>query len=344
MNRLLRFTILPALCFFGTVFSADDAAIMFSRPDMADVRSELMQWIARSDADPQVRETVIADWTDDGQLARLSDEDLLDLLVESFAAADVSTQRLLESSAGAGPLEQIIYDGIRDLDIYHNHIELFRARWMTQHRLFDEALEIYDRILPDRVVDPAGMFFYRAVCQSELFRREAALDSLSLLLNHTLQVPPRFRTVAMILQKELSGRSADDLGHVARLMADVKRQLDLGRSGERVQERQVEVIDAIDHLLEEAENKQNNDQQQGQGQNGQQTPNQPSSGRAAPNSRIHGSPGKGEADSRELKETGSWGMLDRRREVKARELIRQQFPANYLDIISKYSQRIAEQN
>ena len=241
-------------------------------------------------------------------------------------------------------LEHIIYDGIRDLDIYRNQIELFRARWMTQHRLFDEALEIYDQLSPENVVDPAGLFFYRAVCQSELFRREAALDSLSLLLNHTLQVPSRFRTVAVILQKELDGRKDDDLGHVARLMADVKRQLDLGRSGNRVQERQGEVIDAIDHLLEEAENNKKNDQQQGEGQNGQDTPNQPSSGRAAPRSRIHGSVGKGEADRREVRETGSWGMLDRRREAKARELIRQQFPANYLDIISKYSQRVAEQD
>lgn len=317
----------------------------FAGRDLADVRVELLQWIARADLDRKVRDDVIARWADDASLVRLSHEELLDLIVDSFAAADPSTQRLLESSNGPGPLEEVVYSGIRDADIYRNQVELFRARWLTQHRLFDEALQILDQLSPDEVVDPAALFFYRAVCQSELLKRDAALDSLSLLLNHTLRVPTRFRTVATILQQELGGQKDDDLGHVSRLMADVERQLDLGRSGERVQERQGQVIDAIDRLLEEAENQRQRNQQQSGRQQGQGSPGQPAAGSANPasDSRIAGWAGEGEADRRELKETGSWGMLDRREEAKARELIRQQFPANYLDVISEYSRRIAEQ-
>ena len=327
------------LCLSG---AADEEAITFAGPEVSEVRTELLQWIARAGADQQIRQAVLTDWADDARLARLSDEDLLDLIVDSFAVIDSSTQRFVESSQGSGPLDEIVYDGIRALDIYRKQVELYRARWMTQHRLFDEALQIYVQLSPDEVVDPAGLFFYRAVCQSQLLKHDAALDSLSLLLNHTLEVPARFRTVAAILQKELAGRNEDDLGHVSRLMADVERRLELGRSGERVQERQGQVIDAIDRLLEQAEKQ--SQQQQSEGHQSQGSPNQqPSSGNAAPDSRIHGFRGEGAADRREVGETGRWGMLDRQQEAKARELIRQQFPANYLDIISEYSRRIAEQ-
>lgn len=330
-----------ALCLSG---AADEREISFVGPGGPEVRMGLLQWITRAGVDPQTRKDVLAEWADDTRLASLSNEDLLDLLVISFAAVDPSTQRFLESSQGAGPLDEIVYDGIRTLDIYRNQVELVRARWMTQHRLFDEALRIYEELSPDDIVDPAGLFFYRAICQSQLLKHKAALDSLNLLLNHTLQVPARFRMVARILQKELAVRNDNDLAHVSRLMADVKRRLDLGRSGQPVQDRQKQVIDAIDHLLEEAEKQQQQQQQQSESHQQQSNPNQPSPGNPAPDSRIHGSTGRGEADRREVKETGSWGMLDRRKEAKARELIRQQFPANYLDIISEYSRRIAEQN
>jgi hypothetical protein len=330
--------IAACLCVVCSSTMADDPTGTFAGPDALEVRTELLQWVVRAGADETVRDDVLVNWADDAQLAQLSDEDLLDHLVVSFALADPSTQRLLESSWSTGPLEEVVYDGIRDLDFYRNQLELYRARWMTQHRLFDEALQIYDQLSPDDVIDPAGLFFYRAVCQSELLQRDAALDSLSLLLDHTLEVPSRFRMVATILQKELGGRKDDDLGHVSRLMADAGRQLDLGRSGERVQQRQGQVIDAIDRLLEEAEN-----QKQGQGKQGEGGQGQPSPSNPAQKSRIHGWADKGEADRREVKETGGWGMLDRRKEAKARELIRQQFPANYLDIISEYNRRIAEQ-
>lgn len=339
MRCLVPF-IVVFVCLGGATIASDTPAASFTGPDVLQVRIQLLQWIVHAGADEAVRKEITAVWADDARLTQLSNEDLLDQLVASFAMVDPSTQRLLESSWGSGPLEDVVYDGLRDLDLYRNQLELFRARWMTQHRLFDEALEIYEGLSPESVVDPAGLFFYRAVCQSQLLKRDAALDSLSLLLNHTLEVPSRFRTVATILQEELGGRRDDDLGHVSRLMADVERHLDLGRSGERVQERQEQVIAAIDQLLEDAKNQ---DQQQQDGGDGEGSPSSRGGGNPAQDSQIHGSTAEGEADRRDLKGTGGWGMLDRRAEAKARELIRQQFPANYLDIISEYSRRIAEQ-
>jgi len=324
----------------ASILRADESTSMFACPDTRDVRTVLLHWIARAGADQAATEEVLSNWSDDAELMQLSGEQLLDLLVDSFARVDPASQRLIQSTWGSGPLEEVVYDGLRDLEIYRCHVDLYRARWLTQHRYYDEALEIYNQLSPDNVVDPAGLFFYRAVCQSELLQHEQALDSLSLLLDHTLEVPSRFRTIATILQKELGGRSDDGLDHVSRMMSDVGRRLDLGRSGKRVQQREEEVIAAIDRLLEQMENQ---NQQQSGSQGGNPNPNFRPSGQAAPDSRIHGAPGKGDADLRDVKETGSWGMLDRQEETRAREFIQRQFPANYLDIISEYSRRIAEQ-
>ena len=87
--------------------------------------------------------------------------------------------------------------------------------------------------------------------------------------------------------------------------------------------------------------KQKQQQQSGGGQgDGQQ--NQPGQ-QGASQSAIKGSAAEGEADRKELSENGNWGMLDKQAETKARELIRQQFPPNFLDAISRYTRRIAEQ-
>jgi hypothetical protein len=108
-----------------------------------------------------------------------------------------------------------------------------------------------------------------------------------------------------------------------------------------VQKREEEVIAALDKLLEEMEKQQQQQQQSGEGGSGQQQ-NQPGQQGAA-QSTIKGSTGDGEADRKELAENGNWGMLDKQAEAQARELIRQQFPPNFLDAISRYTRKVAEQ-
>ncbi len=319
---------------------AAESSGTFTVPDAAEIREQLRSWLMTAEPDAAVRKNALSAWTDQAVASGLSGEELLDRLVESFAAVDAAARDTLAAARSGGPLPQIVFDGIRQEPLYRNHLKLFRARWLTQHRFYDEALEIFEDLLPETVVDPAGLFFYRAVCQRHLLQRPEAMDSLNLLLNHTQDVPVRFRMVADLLLKELNQERDDDLGHVSRLMTDVQRRLELGRSGPRVRQQQKNIIAAIDRLLEQAE-------QQGQpqeGGSGQPSSGPPSSGRRPADRAGFGPKGRGEADRKELKETGRWGMLDRREEARVRELIRQRFPAGYLDIISEYSRRIAEQN
>ena len=318
-----------------------DEQITFTKMSVDQVRTELLQWLVSTGADREKLEAVTLKWADNEELARLSGEELLDLLIESFAGIDTVTARLVQDSYGAGPIDGVVFDGIRETPIFRNQLQQFRARWMVQHRFYDDALPLLSELLPEAVVDPAGLLFYRAVCQSQLLQRRDALDSVSLLLNNTLDVPDRFRVVAEMLQQELSDRKDDGMERVAQLMQDVERRLDLGRSGEETQQQEDAVVAALDKLLEDMEEQ--NKKQNGSG-GGSGAQNNPSGTQGADRSQIRGAPpATGDADRKELTENGKWGMLDQQTEAKARELIRQKFPSNFLDQIGRYTKKIAEQ-
>ncbi|MCP4169848.1 MAG: hypothetical protein GY758_03640 [Fuerstiella sp.] len=314
--------------------------VSFAKMPADQVRTELLQWLATSGAKQPVLEKVIAPWADNTALAVLSGEEVLDLLVSSFAETDSAAQRLLVESNGAGPVEGVIFDGIRAAPLYQNQLQLFHARWLTQHRYYDEALPLLSELLPENVVDPAGLLFYRAVCQSQLLQRQQALDSLSLLLNNTLDVPGRLRVVAQVMQQELAVQVDDGMEQISLLMRDVGRRLDLGRSGQNTQKQEDAIIKELDRLLEEMDQK--NKQQSGGG-GGAGSSDNPAGSQGADQSQIKGSTGKGDADHKELEEGGKWGLLNARDEAKARELIRQKFPSNFLDQIGRYTKKLAEQ-
>ncbi len=304
------------------------------------VQSEVLQWLAKAKTDAATASAVTALWADKEAIQQSAPDEQLDRVIESFALADPGTMRFLESCQQSEEVQPPVFDGIRAEPFYQHCVQLYYARWLTQHRLFDEALAILEVLNPDNSIDPASLFFYRAVCQQRLLQHREALDSLSLLQNSTVGAPDRFRAVAAIMSQEISEQEAAGLPEIARVMSDVQRRLDLGRSGEKVQQQEDQVIALLDKLLEEME-KQKQQQQEGSGGSGGGSPDsQPQQGAA--DSSIKGSAGEGTANSRELSESGSWGMADKQAEVKAREMIRQKFPANYLDAISQYTKKIAE--
>ena len=315
------------------------ASAAFGRMPIEQIKERLQQWLTLSRTDETTSKQAMELWSDRDQVDGLTAEQTLDRLIESLAIADTSVQQLVESCRATGTHRPLDYEGARSDAFFRDHVTLYHARWLTQHRLYDEAMLMLEALDPENVVDPASLFFYRAVCRLRLLKSAEAGDDVTLLLNHTLDVPSRFRAVAEMMKAEVQV-ATEGLPQVARLMSDVQRRLDLGNSDDPVQKREDEVVAALDKLLEEME-KQKQQQQSGGGQgDGQQ--NQPGQQGAA-QSAIKGSAAEGEADRKELSENGNWGMLDKQAETKARELIRQQFPPNFLDAISRYTRRIAEQ-
>ncbi len=329
-------------------FRADDAvgrnaavvSAAFGRMSVTQLKDRLQHWLTLSRTDEATSTQAMELWSDQAQVDGLTAEQTLDRLIDSLAIADKSVQQLVDSCRSTGTRRSLDYEGTRSDAFFRDHVTLYHARWLTQHRFYDEAILMLETLNPENVVDPASLFFYRAVCRLRLLKSADAGDDITLLLNHTLDVPSRFRAVAEMMKEEVQV-ATEGLSQVARLMSDVQRRLDLGNSDDPVQKREDEVVAALDKLLEEMEKEKQKQQQAGDG-NGQGQQNQPGQQGAA-QSAIKGSAAEGEADRKELNESGNWGMLDKQAETKARELIRQQFPPNFLDAISRYTRRIAEQ-
>ena len=316
------------------------AAAAFGRMPIEKLKGRLQQWLTLSGTNERASTQVMELWSNRELVDGLTAEQTLDRLIDSIAIADKSVQQLVESCRSTGTRKSLDYEGTRSEAFFHDNVTLYHARWLTQHRFYDEAILMLETLEPEKVVDPASLFFYRAVCRLRLLKPEEAGDDISLLLNNTLDVPSRFRAVAEMMKEE-ARVATEGLPQVARLMSDVQRRLDLGSSDDPVQKREDEVVAALDKLLEEME-KQKQQQQQSDDGKGQGPQNQPGQ-QGAGQSTIKGAAADGEADRKNLAENGSWGMLDKQAETKARELIRQQFPPNFIDAISRYTRRIAEQ-
>lgn len=317
-----------------------ESKVAFRRMPIDQAQARLLQWLALAKIEEPTARKVSSLWSDKSELQALTAEETLDWIVESLAIADESARKVVEACRSGSSFSPPNLEGVRSEPFFRDHLQLYFARWLTQHRLYDEALPMLESLTPESVADPASLFFYRAICRLRLLQSSAASDDLALLLNNTLDVPSRFRTVAELMLAEAADNSTG-LPEVAKLMSDVQRRLDLGNSNDPVQKREEEVIAALDKLLKEMEEQQKQQQQQS-GQGGGQQQNQPGQQGIA-QSTIKGSSAEGEADRKELTENGNWGMLDKQAEAQAKELIRQQFPPNFLDAISRYTKRIAEQ-
>jgi hypothetical protein len=306
------------------------------------IRESVLSWLSAGAADEDRKAAVQKLWMpSDASVSEATAEELVDRVVRSCALADPEIQSfldLLTDDASAVPTKPQKLTGHPLCD---QCLKLYLGRWLTQHRFYDEALEIFLEMNPEDSIDPAGLFFYRAVCQRELNLRQEASESLTLLLKHTVDVPARFRAVAEMLSGSPDDAESDGLPAAARVMSDVQRRLDLGRSGEKVRQQEEEVISILDKLLADLEKK---NQQQGESSDSDSDGGE-SEGQATPagSSQVKGSASEGEADRKDLDGAGSWGLLDAKTESRARELIRQNFPPNYLDAISRYTRKLAEQ-
>ena len=83
--------------------------ITFSRIPADQVRTEFLHWLAATGAAPDVLQRVTQMWADDAELTGLSGEELLDLLINTFAEVDTSASRLLQESYGSGPVETPVF-------------------------------------------------------------------------------------------------------------------------------------------------------------------------------------------------------------------------------------------
>jgi hypothetical protein len=216
-----------------------------------------------------------------------------------------------------------------------NNLRLLYGRWLAGESLFDEALEQLDGLQPQDVVDPATLLFYQGIVHQRLLDREAGLKAIERLLTGVDHCPRRYTAVARLIQADLERLEVDSLDHIARRMGDVRRRLDLGRTGPTVRKIEDGVIESLDKLIKEME-----EQQQ---QSSSAEANAVQSSSPARDSQPLGGKGPGEVTKRDIGGGSGWGDLPPKQREEALQQIGRQFPSHYRDVIEQYFRKLASE-
>ncbi len=333
----------PSLLAIAVVWCAASAgaggppAAVWQPPRVDEVRAEALAWLASRNVAPNVRAEAEAVWSD--AAASTSEDGLLDRLAQTFALADPRAARLL-ATCSQPRLRPAFSDEawLRSAQIapmFGANLRLYYARWLVHESLFDEAREQLSGLTVDDVAAPASLLFYHGVVDHALLNKESGLKCLDALLAGAENCPRRYAALARLMRDDLAGLEDDSLDHIARRMDDVRRRLDLGHAGPRVRKQEQRVIESLDKIIDQLE--QRRQQQQQAADNAKNLrPNTP-----APDSRTARGKGPGEVTKKNIGNESGWGNLPPKEREEAMQQVGRDFPAHYRDAIEQYFRRLA---
>jgi hypothetical protein len=150
-------------------------------------------------------------------------------------------------------------------------------------------------------------------------------------------LPLRFQQVAQLVERDLSALEDESLDHIARRMRDVRRRLDYGRAGEKVQTVEKGVLESLDKKIEDLEKQQQ--QQQSSASSGGSS----QSSKPMEDSRPAELKAPMQVDRREIGNQSGWGDLPPKEREQALQQIGREFPAHYRELIEDYFRELANE-
>lgn len=304
-------------------------------PGYQAVATDVREWLDNSDVPAAERRAVEQKWP-----AEATAEDLLDRVISTFAVVDERVARLMEAcrtSPGAtAPPASGWFDEADVTPWMRANLRLYLARWQVQRQLYDEAAQTLESVKMKDVVDPAAFLFYRMAAYHQLVKPDLARAALVQLLEREQDIPQRFARVARLVERDLASLDDESLDHISRRMEDIRRRLDIGRAGDRVQTIERGVVESLDKLIEEEQQRQQ--QQQSQGASSSQ------SSRPMEDSRPAELKAPGRVDPKEIGSRSGWGDLPPKQRQQALEQLGREFPAHYRELIEFYFRDLADQS
>jgi hypothetical protein len=274
---------------------------------------------------------------------------VLDRTADSLALANTEAAAILANirkSDATAPAEtpSLLLDA--KLDTYfRTNIALAFAKSAASKKVYEEALEALNATTPEAAVDPAALYFFKAVAEFSTMKKEAAAGSVLRLIDDVVDAPDRYKRVAIEMFFEMQNWSADpkDLSNIEKLMDNSGRRLELARGGDKTQTIQKKIVFRLDELIKELENKGKCDGQCNGGNcpNGSKPGNNPGNtiqpNAPANDSVIMGGRGDGNVDEKKLRQIASeWGSLPPEKRAKIIEDITREAPAKYKPLIDEY--------
>lgn len=322
---------------FGSVFAQENVSVQAAQvvesPSAEVIHGHCLGWIKENASKEQLDswQQLIAE--------KYLAEHPLELIIKTISIPDEQTRaiaiKLPTMPAHAIPSALEKYQPrMNDLWMESN-LRLWLGRELSQRQLYEEALQQLVQVDPMDAVDPAVYFFHRAVCEHHLLLKADALDSLNSLLSGCKPLPSRYRMVGELMKQDIAKLEEKSLDGISRKMTDVKRRLDLGRAGEKVQKIEREIVESLDELIKKLE-----EQAGAAGGAGSGSGNQPNS--AAKDSSVKGSTAPGTVDDKDLGRKDGWGKLPPKDQAKAKQILGTLFPPHYRRAIEAYNRKAAQ--
>ncbi|MCA9136327.1 MAG: hypothetical protein KDB00_06205 [Planctomycetales bacterium] len=293
----------------------------------------------------------VVDETSERFLRQLQDgdRDPLDAFVEAVSGLTESVQRLTDAAAkdplaAAARIDPSAAD-YAEIESLPKAIRMTVRTWLgrtlVRSRLYDEALPVIAEVDITESIDPASTLFYRGSCYHALMMRKEAIADLRMLLENEDDCPVRFSRLAKLMVADIKPLKEDSLDEISRLMTDVTRRLDLGRTGEQVEGQEQKIIDKLSKLIDKLEEQQQQQQQQQQG--GGSAGGDPKDGQSSPmeDSQIAGGSGEGNVKKKDLGNDDGWGNLPPAERKEALQKISRDLPTHYRDAIEAYFRKRA---
>lgn len=318
--------------------AADNSAgVVLAPPSVEVVRATVNQWVAaQGNISRETREDIAALWKFDEQ--QPDADELLNRAVATFSLVDDRTKALVDSCRFQNaPISPPDADLLSDAGLHPFHaanLRLYYGRYLTQRRMYEEGLEVLKPVDVNQVIDPASLLFFTAVCQHHLLMKEEGLRTIEQLTTRTERVPSRYATIAELMQYDLQALKSKSLDEISRKMSDVERRLQLGRSGQKVQKVEDEIIAGLDEIIKKIE-QQNSPSGGGGGNNGGAL-------NPADVSQVKGSKAPGDVDDKKIKSGGKWGKVPDKVRARVRQLLRRDFPGHYRRVVEEYFRKAAK--
>ena len=187
-----------------------------------------------------------------------SERPVIDRVAQTLALGDAEAAKLLALARDPSkPAPTAVPAALKDSKapaFYKANLALAFAKALSQRRVYEEALEALKAVKPEQVVDPATYLFHRAVAEHALLQKDQASRTILRLLDDAVDVPDRYKMVAVLMALDMQSWRDKDLAAIARKMDNIERRLELARGGPHTQKIQKEVVARLDELIKQMEN------------------------------------------------------------------------------------------
>jgi len=220
-------------------------------PTLEQARGQALDWLKSVKNDPAALKQFDAIWANEN----LSQ---LDKVSETLILGSADAAKLLnEARTPEVPAPKEVPALLRDQKanaFFRNNLALAYGKALANRRIHEDALEVLNKnVKVDQVVDPAALYFHKAIAEHALLNKEEATRSINKVYE-CADAAERYKMVALLMQLDMETWQEKGLTRIGQLMGTVERRLDVARGGPHTQKIEAEIVKRLDEEIKKIEN------------------------------------------------------------------------------------------